>query len=174
MTLFNKPMFDILDFRTNLPELVTFKFNDFREGTNQYGAWYKYVVQHKGVDKVIFAKEGLHRKLQSCTPLEGKELEITLAEVDGRKQWKLYSRGEEVTGGQAGTNSYQKPQEGAKMEATSDTTEKMRTWAKKTNERLNSIEVRLRAIEEKLFPETGELSADGVHATAEDLEKIVC
>jgi len=159
-------MNDILKFQTNIPELVTFKFNDFREGTGQYGAWFKYVVQHKGVDKVIFAKEGLHRKLQSCTPLEGKELEITLAEVDGRKQWKLYFRGEEVVGGYQDTKSYSKPQEGAKMNATEGLDiPKMKAWATATN-------ARLKRIEGVLFPETGELSRDGVHDTAEDLERI--
>lgn len=164
-------MNDILKFNTNIPELVTFKYNDFREGKGQYGAWYKYTVVNKGVDKTVFAKEGLHQKLQSLQPLEGKEFEITLAEVDGRKRWKIYFRGEEVAGGYKDTKSSSKPQEGAKMEATIEL-DKMRAWAVKVQGRLNAIEARLKPIEEKLFPETGELQKDGVHMTGEDLDQI--
>lgn len=164
-------MNEILKFSTNIPELVTFKYNDFREGTGQYGAWYKYTVQNRGVDKVIFAKEGLHQKLQSLQPLEGKELEITLAEVDGRKRWKILQGGVEVAGGYQDTKSYSKPQEGAKMEATIEL-DKMRAWAVKVQGRLNAIESRLKPIEENLFPETGELQKDGVHSTGEDLGRI--
>ncbi len=164
-------MNEILKFSTNIPELVTFKYNDFREGPGQYGTWYKYTVVNKGVDKVIFAKEGLHQKLQSLQPLGGKELEITLAEADGRKRWKIYFRGEEVAGGYQDTKSYSKHQGGAKNEATIEL-DKMRAWAVKVQGRLNAIEARLKPIEEKLFPETEELSKDGVHMTGEDLEQI--
>lgn len=176
-------MNEVLKFQTNIPELVTFKYNDFREGKGQYGAWYKYTVVNKGVDKTVFAKEGLHQKLQSLQPLEGKEFEITLAEVDGRKRWKIYFRGEEVAGGYQDTKSYSKSQEGAKMEATIEL-DKMRAWAVKVQgrlnaieelkikERLSAIEARLKPIEEKLFPETGELQKDGVHSTGEDLGRI--
>lgn len=164
---------DILRFQTNIPELVLFKFNDFKEGTGQYGAWYRYTVQNRGVDKVIFAKEALHNKLQACMPLQDKELEITFAETPDRKKcWKIMFQGEEIAGGYQSTNSYRKPSTGGKMEATDDTTEKMRAWAIKVNERLNSIEQRIKSIEEKLFPETGELQREGVHMTGEDLEKI--
>ena len=164
-------MNEVLKFSTNIPELVTFKYNDFREGKGEYGAWYKYTVVNKGVDKTVFAKEGLHQKLQSLQPIEGKELEITLAEEDNRKRWKIYFRGEEVAVGYQDTKSYSKPQEGAKMEATIEL-EKMRAWAVKVQGRLNAIESRLKPIEEKLFPETGELQKDGVHMTREDLEQI--
>ena len=164
-------MNDILKFNTNIPELVTFKYNDFREGTGQYGAWFKYTITNRGVDKVIFAKEGLHKKLQSLQPLEGKELEITLAEVDGRKRWKILQGGVEVAEGYQNTESYSKPQEEAKMEATIEL-EKMRAWAVKVQGRLNAIESRLRDIEAKLFPETGELSRDGVHATEKEKNEI--
>ena len=164
---------NILKFQTNIPELVLFKFNDFKEGTGQYGAWYKYTVQNRGVDKVIFAKEALHNKLQACMPLQDKELEITFAETPDRKKcWKIMFQGEEIAGGYTNTNSYKKPSTGGKIEAIDDTTEKMRAWAIKVNERLNSIETRLRDIEAKLFPETGELSRDGAHSTEEDLKEI--
>lgn len=164
-------MNEVLKFQTNIPELVTFKYSDFREGKGQYGAWYKYTVVNKGVDKTVFAKEGLHQKLQSLQPLEGKELEITLAEVDGRKRWKIYFRGKEVAGGYQDTKSYSKHQEGAKNEATIEL-DKMRAWAVKVQGRLNAIESRLKPIEEKLFPETGELQKEGVHSTGEDLGRI--
>ena len=164
-------MNEVLKFQTNIPELVTFKYNDFREGTGQYGAWYKYTVVNKGVDKTVFAKEGLHQKLQSLQPLEGKELEITLAEEDNRKRWKIYFRGEEVAVGYQDTKSSSKPQEGAKNEATIEL-DKMRAWAVNVQGRLNAIEARLKPIEEKLFPETGELSRDGAHSTEEDLKEI--
>ena len=171
-SIFLTIMNEILKFSTNIPELVTFKYNDFREGKGEYGAWYKYVVENRGVDKVIFAKEALHNKLQACMPLQDKELEITFAETPDRKKfWKIYFRGEEVAGGYQDTKSYSKHQEGAKNEATIEL-DKMRAWAVNVQGRLNAIEARLKPIEEKLFPETGELQKEGVHSTGEDLGRI--
>lgn len=81
---------------------------------------------------------------------------------------------------------------GAKMEATEPLNiPKLKEWANSTTklaketaervdaleaikakERLNALESRLRDIESKLFPETGELSRDGVHDTEKDLSEI--
>lgn len=170
-------MNEILKFSTNIPELVTFKYNDFREGfaDDKFNGgkkkWYKYAVSHKGVDKVMFPTDVLHFKLQAIAPLQGKELEIALVEDGNNKRWKILQGGVEVAGEYRDTKSYSKPQEGAKMEATIEL-DKMRAWAVKVQGRLNDIESRLKPIEEKLFPETGKLSRDGVHDTEKELSEI--
>lgn len=169
----------------NIPLTLEFKYSEPKmwENEGQWGKFktYSYGVVHKGVDAYFSATETLYNLLSRLGDLRGRTLTLTILQNPNdlkKKYWRIQDEREnDITpsfGTQStqGTTSPQKPQEGAKMNATEDTVEKMRAWAKKTTERLNSIEVRLRSIEEKLFPETGELSVDGVHMTAEDKEDI--
>lgn len=88
----------VLRLLTNIPEFITFNFNDFRTGQGQYGTWYKYEITHKGEAKAFFPTEYLHNKLQSLAPLEGKTIQILKYETsDGKTAWKLMDeRGDEL------------------------------------------------------------------------------
>lgn len=94
------PTYETLKPKTNLPELVTFQYNEPQTGEGQYGTWYKYAIENRGVNKVLFPTKFLNDKLQAFQPLQGKTLEIVLIEIDGgRKDWRV------SVPGQSGTNT---------------------------------------------------------------------
>ena len=88
---------EALKIQTNVPEIITFKFPDFKTGTNDYGQWYKYTVENRGVDKVFFPTEYLHNMLQTIGTLEGKTLEILKYENGTFKNWKIFEAGLDIT-----------------------------------------------------------------------------
>lgn len=139
---FLKTMNNTFKFLTNVPAHLYFPFNDFREGVGQWGKWFRYAVQHKGVDKVIFAKEGLHSKLQAIGSLQGKELTVTLQELaGGTKAWKIEEKGVDITPSGTYTPKPQQNVPQGQNQASGDALEKMRAWAIKTDERLNQLEL---------------------------------
>ena len=84
------PTYETLKPKTNLPELVTFQYNEPQTGEGQYGTWYKYAIENRGVNKVLFPTKFLNDKLQAFQPLQGKTLEIVLIEIDGgKKDWRV-------------------------------------------------------------------------------------
>lgn len=94
------PTYETLKPKTNLPELVTFQYNEPQTGEGQYGTWYKYAIENRGVNKVLFPTKFLNDKLQAFQPLQGKTLEIVLIEIDGgKKDWRV------SVPGQGGTNT---------------------------------------------------------------------
>lgn len=99
------PTYETLKPKTNLPELVTFQYNEPQTGEGQYGTWYKYAIENRGVNKVLFPTKFLNDKLQAFQPLQGKTLEIVLIEIDGgKKDWRV------SVPGQSGTNTPVSPQ----------------------------------------------------------------
>lgn len=94
------PTYETLKPKTNIPELVTFQYNEPQTGEGQYGTWYKYAIENRGVNKVLFPTKFLNDKLQAFQPLQGKTLEIVLIEIDGgKKDWRVN------VPGQGGTNT---------------------------------------------------------------------
>ncbi len=84
-------------FQTNLPELITFQFDDFRSGEGDYGIWYAYGVENRGKDKMLFPTEILHNKLQAINNLKGRTLEITKVEGENnRKFWVIKENDAEI------------------------------------------------------------------------------
>lgn len=183
--LFNKPM-DKIKALDNIPLTLEFKYSEPKmwENEGQWGKFktYSYGVVYKGVDAYFSATETLYNLLFKLGDLRGRTLTLTILQNPNdlkKKYWRIQDEREnDITPSfnsqtSVGTTSPQKPQEGAKMNATEGLDiPKLKEWAKKTDSRQNSTEARLRAIEEKLFPETGELSRDGVHMAVEDAEKI--
>lgn len=84
------PTYETLKPKTNIPELVTFQYNEPQTGEGQWGTWYKYAIENRGVNKVLFPTKFLNDKLQAFKPLQGKTLEIVLIEIDGgKKDWRV-------------------------------------------------------------------------------------
>lgn len=99
------PTYETLKPKTNIPELVTFQYNEPQTGEGQYGTWYKYAIENRGVNKVLFPTKFLNDKLQTFQPLQGKTLEIVLIEVGGgKKDWRVNIPG------QSGTNTPVQPE----------------------------------------------------------------
>lgn len=195
---YHKPMENIkaLD---NIPLTLEFKFSKPKvfENDGKYGKFrsYSYGVVHQGVDKYFSATEVLNNLLSQLGYLEGRTLTLTLLQNTNdlkKKYWRIQDDREnditpkfmpgftpQIT---SDTTSPQKPptmptgrQAGTKNEVPEGINVPMlKEWAKKTNERMNAIESRLRDIEAKLLPETGDhLSLDNVvPATKEDLDRI--
>ena len=70
-----------LKFKANLPEEVTLTFDDPLTGEGQYGQWYMYGCMHKGVEKVFFPSELLHKMIQLNG--HGKDSKITILKNEG-------------------------------------------------------------------------------------------
>ena len=170
----------------NIPLTIEFKYSEPKvwENEGQWGKFktYSYGVVHKGIDTYFSATETLYNLLSKLGDLRGRTLTLTLLQNPNdlkKKYWRIQDEREnDITpsyGGQStqSTNSSQKPSTGTKTEAT-ETLDipKLKEWAKKTSDRLNALESRLRDIEAKLFPETGELSRDGVHTTEKEKSEI--
>lgn len=170
----------------NIPLTIEFKYSEPKvwENEGQYGKFktYSYGVVNKGIDTYFSATETLYNLLSKLGDLRGRTLTLTLLQNPNdlkKKYWRIQDEREnDITpsyGGQStqSTTSPQKPPTGTKMEATEGLDiPKLKEWAKKTNERMSAIESRLRDIEAKLFPETGELSRDGVHDTEKEKNEI--
>lgn len=162
---------------------------------------YSYGVVHKGIDTYFSATETLYNLLSQLGDLRGRTFTLTILQNPNdlkKKYWRIQDEREnDITpsyGGQStqSTTSPQKPHTGTKNEATEPLNiPKLKEWANSTTklaketaervdaleaikakERLNALESRLRDIEAKLFPETGELSRDGVHDTEKELSEI--
>lgn len=144
------PTYETLKPKTNIPELVTFQYNDPQTGEGQYGTWYKYAIENRGVNKVLFPTKFLNDKLQAFQPLQGKTLEIVLIEIDGgKKDWRV------SVPGQGGTNtpipSQNVPQRN--FEANNDvpdvqeTIEKMRVAFKSMADAHKALEIRVSGLE---------------------------
>lgn len=73
-----------VEIKMNIPELITFKFNDPKTGQGQHGTWYLYGVENRGEDKVFFPTEYLNEKIRAFAPLQGKTLEIVKTEGEGK------------------------------------------------------------------------------------------
>ena len=163
--------------------------------------YYSYGVVHKGVDAYFSATETLYNLLSQLGDLRGRTLTLTLLQNPAdlkKKYWRIQDEREnDITPSfnsqtTSSTTSYQKHSTGTKNEATEPLNiPKLKEWASSTTklaketaervdaleaikakERLNAIESRLRDIEAKLFPETGELYRDGVHATEKEKKEI--
>lgn len=170
----------------NIPLTIEFKYSDPKvwENEGQWGKFksYSYGVVHKGVDAYFSATETLYNLLSQLGDLRGRTLTLTLLQNPNdlkKKFWRIQDEREnDITPSFTGqstqsTTSSQKHPAGTKNEVPEGINVPMlKEWAKKTNERMNAIESRLRDIEAKLFPETGELSRDGVHATEKELNEI--
>lgn len=119
-----------LKFKTNLPEMVTFKFNQgiekdnpFKQGEKQY----QYGVTYQGEDYMLTATPILNDKLQKVGNLQGKTLQILKYEDGQKKFWKILdAQGQEIELGQSNyskpkqiTNQPQKPATGQNL-ASSD------------------------------------------------------
>ena len=162
---------------------------------------YSYGVVHKGVDAYFSATETLYNLLSKLGDLRGRTLTLTLLQNPNdlkKKFWRIQDEREnDITPSfnsqtTSSTTSSQKPTTGTKMEATEPLNiPKLKEWASSTTklaketaervdaleaikakERLNAFESRLRDIEARVFPETGELSRDGVHATEKEKDEI--
>ncbi len=88
--------YNTLKFQTNIPELVTFQYDDFKTGTGEYGEWFKYVIENRGETKVMFPTKILHEIIQRLSPLQGKTIEICKYEDGQRKLWKLSENGQPI------------------------------------------------------------------------------
>lgn len=137
------PTYETLKPKTNLPELVTFQYNEPQTGEGQYGTWYKYAIENRGVNKVLFPTKFLNDKLQAFQPLQGKTLEIVLIEIDGgKKDWRV------SVPGQSGVNtpvSSQNVQErnfdtNQRILALEDTIENMRAAFSNHEARIHNLE----------------------------------
>lgn len=156
------PTYETLKPKTNLPELVTFQYNEPQTGEGQYGTWYKYAIENRGVNKVLFPTKFLNDKLQAFQPLQGKTLEIVLIEIDGgKKDWRV------SVPGQVSTNTPVFPQNvpersfdtNQRIIDLEETIKKMRTAFQNHEDRIKSLEtptVDIPGFEEPLnieFPE---------------------
>lgn len=183
----------------NIPLTIEFKYSEPKvwENEGQWGKFksYSYGVVHKGVDAYFSATETLYNLLSQLGDLRGRTLTLTLLQNPAdlkKKYWRIQDEREnDITPSfnsqtTSSTASYQKPSTSTRMEATEPLNiPKLKEWASNTTkrveaieeinakERLKSLESRLRDIEAKLFPETGELSRDGVHSTAEEKNEIL-
>lgn len=89
---------ETLKLNTNIPELLEFKYNEFKSGQGQYGTWHMTTVVHRGVDKTFFPTEFLYGKLMELGNLQGKTFQITKIEDGEYKSWKICDeRGAEIT-----------------------------------------------------------------------------
>lgn len=162
---------------------------------------YSYGVVHKGVDTYYSASETLYNLLTQLGDIRGRTLTLTLLQNPAdlkKKYWRVQDeRGNDITPSfnsqtTSSTTSPQTRPTGTKNEATEPLNiPRLKEWANNTTklaketaervdaleaikakERLNALESRLRDIEARVFPETGELSRDGVHATEKELNEI--
>ena len=133
---------ETLKIMTNVPEIITFQFDDFKTGTGQYGQWYMYTVENRGVNKTFFPSEHLHQLLQTIGNLQGKTLEIVKYEDGNFKNWKIVQNGLDITPKIiASTGS--KPEEKVK----NSLEERLNKAAAKFAE----IEARVKRLEDELF-----------------------
>lgn len=88
---------ETLKFLTNVPEIITFQFDDFKTGKSQYGDWFMYGVENRGMDKIVFPSENLHNMFQTIGSLKGKTLEVVKYEDGNFKNWKISESGVDIT-----------------------------------------------------------------------------
>ena len=78
---------DTLVFENNTDTIVTLMYDQPKTGTNNYGAWYLYGVQHNGEDTSFFATETLHSKLKYYQ--NGDVINIRKEQSDGKFKWNI-------------------------------------------------------------------------------------
>jgi len=139
-----------LKVKTNIPELVTFNFDQPKTGTGQYGEWYCYGVENRGVSKTFFPTKFLNDKLQNFQPLKGKTLEIVLIEVDGgKKDWRVSLPNEG-----SGTTPSNSHENGSQVQNLNDSDvserlNKMAQWAKKKDMEIEGLKTLLISLTSK-------------------------
>ena len=79
-----------VEFLSNVPKTLTFKFNQPKTGTSQYGTWYFYGVLEDGVDKSYFATDLAHQEIQKRIG-QSKTLIITRKEkIENNKRISFF------------------------------------------------------------------------------------
>lgn len=97
-----------VDIKTNIPELVTFKFSSWKrwENDGKDGKYIKYSigVENRGEDKYLSIYEREYQKyFESLGDLKDRILEILKYEDGKYKSWKIIENGVDITPG--GTNT---------------------------------------------------------------------
>lgn len=143
-------------FLTNVPESMTFKFDEGLEKEGKFGKYFNWGVTWKGEDAYMSASPLLNDLLLKIGKLYGKTVQILKYEDGNKKMWKILDmEGNTISGGntlESVENSpqaknepkYSNPQEIDKLIASM---EAMRIWATGINAEIKTLREKVSGLE---------------------------